>query len=615
MKLYTYNPLKGKAEIRVLHLSPGTYNDSLRGTLVCVDLDTDPFYVTLSYTWGEPDFICSIDIDGFKLPITTNLDLALRRVRTPHSANIIVKIWVDAICINQKNIAERNQQVSLMSRIYSGCEGCAIYLGEEQNNSALVPEFLRTLVVSYSHLWSHDGLSPGEYVLTQSHNHYESLPALNDPGWHALRCLMARPWFRRVWVIQEYALPEKIGMICGEWCIDATVIGAIIGMFKKVLFSHIVCQLDDPVQNELADRGMVNIIQHLSIRLACGNKSEILEQLFDADPTLELSLVPADRSLIFLLQAAGSCESRDPHDRFYGVFGLVTDLESLELDVDYTKDVEELDREIARKLIGQGWGADILRRTWRSDHTASRTPSWHPEWARSQRYMFRCGRRNRIDLLKHAIHRKSTSIHLKASDVLSVKGYALDVIEELGLEWSYGMPDLALEHAEAMIAKSRFLRTDQNQPDSLWRTLIGNNIPNEASPAPSEYGIKHLHLRKFMLEKTIYPLDQSQDPSNLPKGANKQLCDSEEFLLCMLQNRDTRFCITRSGMMAIVPRSAMVGDIIFTLLGDPEHATFSIRKKANEEYYTWIGQTYVHCVFGNEYYDIEAGEPSEILVC
>ncbi|KAH6711201.1 hypothetical protein BKA61DRAFT_488615, partial [Leptodontidium sp. MPI-SDFR-AT-0119] len=57
-----------------------------------------PKYEALSYAWGNEDANESIIIDGKSLAIRSNLAAALRQ-----------RIWIDAICINQADVDERNQ--------------------------------------------------------------------------------------------------------------------------------------------------------------------------------------------------------------------------------------------------------------------------------------------------------------------------------------------------------------------------------------------------------------------------------------------------------------------------------------------------------------------------
>jgi hypothetical protein len=74
-------------------------------------LDHNPIYEALSYTWGDASIKLSILCGNNPFPVTSNLHEALLRLRSEKEAR---KVWIDAICINQDDIAERNAQVALM---------------------------------------------------------------------------------------------------------------------------------------------------------------------------------------------------------------------------------------------------------------------------------------------------------------------------------------------------------------------------------------------------------------------------------------------------------------------------------------------------------------------
>ncbi len=74
-------------------------------------------YKALSYSWKNEDVAPDVAILCNSKPIyvSGNLRAALRRLRAP---NEVVRIWVDAICINQQDNAERAYQVGMMRDIY-----------------------------------------------------------------------------------------------------------------------------------------------------------------------------------------------------------------------------------------------------------------------------------------------------------------------------------------------------------------------------------------------------------------------------------------------------------------------------------------------------------------
>jgi hypothetical protein len=125
MSTLTYHPLE-KESIRLLRVYP---DDDFDADIICdirhVNLHDKPNYAALSYTWGPPAYDRAILVNNFYFEITSNLDFALRTFRKTKWQ----MIWVDQICINQQDITERSEQVSLMWQIYSKALCVFISLG------------------------------------------------------------------------------------------------------------------------------------------------------------------------------------------------------------------------------------------------------------------------------------------------------------------------------------------------------------------------------------------------------------------------------------------------------------------------------------------------------
>jgi hypothetical protein len=83
------------------------------------DSSAAPIYEALSYVWGKPIFSESIRLNDQEFLITPSLKYALSCLRLKAQPRVL---WVDAVCINQSDVSERNQQVALMRDIYSQCQ-------------------------------------------------------------------------------------------------------------------------------------------------------------------------------------------------------------------------------------------------------------------------------------------------------------------------------------------------------------------------------------------------------------------------------------------------------------------------------------------------------------
>ncbi|CAH0043759.1 unnamed protein product [Clonostachys solani] len=123
-----YRPLDSSVpEIRLFALEPAQSDEgAIIGHLQTVPLGSAPAYEALSYMWGKPVYSEPITIAGHTVLVTPNLAVALRGLRFQDRQRVL---WIDALCINQKSLHERAQQISLMKEIYSHCVRDLLWLG------------------------------------------------------------------------------------------------------------------------------------------------------------------------------------------------------------------------------------------------------------------------------------------------------------------------------------------------------------------------------------------------------------------------------------------------------------------------------------------------------
>ena len=94
-------------------------------------------YLALSYTWGDANQRRNITVNGATISVTANLEAALRSIRDSRVLKAGVKLWVDALCINQDDLEERNRQVKRMQSIFSNAQSVFVWLGEAAGKSIL----------------------------------------------------------------------------------------------------------------------------------------------------------------------------------------------------------------------------------------------------------------------------------------------------------------------------------------------------------------------------------------------------------------------------------------------------------------------------------------------
>jgi hypothetical protein len=96
-------------------------------------------YEALSYMWGSEDCPLQIELNGTTIEAKNNLWRALKHIYQTDSVRIL---WIDALCINQNDINERNHQVSQMGRIYESAIGVLAWLGLSDDSSSLAMKCL-----------------------------------------------------------------------------------------------------------------------------------------------------------------------------------------------------------------------------------------------------------------------------------------------------------------------------------------------------------------------------------------------------------------------------------------------------------------------------------------
>jgi hypothetical protein len=134
-----YAELKTPTQIRLLNLERGRGDDVLRAKLLVGDLEDAPWYNAISYTWGDPqEPRHTIVIDGRNFEIRHNLWVFLRKLRELPEHYLRRPIWVDSLCINQKDSGEKGRQLWLISRIFQQAFRVLAWVGEHSHDSELL---------------------------------------------------------------------------------------------------------------------------------------------------------------------------------------------------------------------------------------------------------------------------------------------------------------------------------------------------------------------------------------------------------------------------------------------------------------------------------------------
>ncbi|KAI0166731.1 HET-domain-containing protein [Hypoxylon sp. FL1284] len=196
-----YRKLPSSRYIRVLQLHNGKDPDEISCELVVTTLDEAPEFEALSYVWG--DFLPRMPIrcSGRAVEIGPSLHGALRHLRQEEYGTRT--LWVDALCINQKDMQERNKQVRLMGDLYRRAAKTIIWLGEDPDNQAW--RAFQIMEVFDERLRSRKAVGSYDIESDDSAVTFKIIQEIRkgDTLLRAITELFERQWFSRKWIIQE----------------------------------------------------------------------------------------------------------------------------------------------------------------------------------------------------------------------------------------------------------------------------------------------------------------------------------------------------------------------------------------------------------------------------
>lgn len=368
MALYQYTPLRSPtSQLRLLTLLPGV--GQIKCQLKIIDLDahrTD--YEPVSYCWRkyeddrtEKNFV--ISINGGDFLIGENLHDALQQMRLAIQPRTL---WADAICINQKDPAEKGFQVPLMAQIYRGGRRTLVWLGQADQWTEMVFDAVKNDVrLVY-------GGSTQIYTETPpARKSAARVPFTNDRlmAWtqlllkarreirlhKAVYSVLGRQYFKRAWVVQEIVLSPHVWVMCGR---------------HEVAWDDICRWLDQ--------------LHH-----AFFGKSVFLDTFLRVRELRDQSEQETASPLTRIMAILSPFQATDPRDKLYSVLGLVRHrLIELPIRVDYTMDWEAIFYEYTKRCLlatnklqvllcmGVGTGRRSLSR---QDKVGMPTWAWDPQ--------------------------------------------------------------------------------------------------------------------------------------------------------------------------------------------------------------------------------------------
>jgi hypothetical protein len=577
---YQYESLKeSEKEIRLIRLAAGCSPESDE-TVQCV---LEPYslisrqpipFVAISYCWGISTEKRVVRIGGLSLTVPASAEEVLRVALQVEGSSSY--IWIDAICIDQSNLLERNQQVALMGTLYTKAHRVLVWLG---NSSAGVERALLSLhsILQQCQDVTCDGATLDETLWggTGAQKHYlysdDGLPSSCD--WQALEEFFKSRWFKRMWPIQEVCLAKEAICYYGEHTISWTDIA-------------------------LSARWMY----HRKYWLTSGKRYAGVDCAAEVRDTIESPM-----GLYALLQMCIYFEATDPRDKIYGLLGLIPDSSpgapagQYAIVPDYKKSLKDVYTAAARVAVAEDSLTVLGRAIWyRPAKVPPRYPdglvignfpSWVPRldwhWDPEQ------GSPNAIvaasDTGASGGMRPQVSDEIPINDVLRISGILVSEVAHVGPTFTPTLvarnEDLAkaIEESHDLISHLHPSTTSSDRTDRLLKALCAGNEESRSI----EEGIPSLRASLDQILSTYGTLKAGVD-------AVVNIDDSDglsKAFSSVIHEHSINRCIiaTDNGTIGLGPPGVCEGDAIVIIFG--AIVPYVLRKQG--AVWTLIGDAYV----------------------
>lgn len=588
LSAYKYHPLPSNKHIRRLVLNPGSGRSQLMGTLQMIDLDwpsPSTSFEAISYVWGSAIRDQFILVDDKPLSITTSLQESLLQVRLEDKTRAI---WADSICIDQDNIMEKGEQVSLMGRIYqtSSCTLICLGAGPEHRREAIeaatlienVDCMIRRVYASPNFSWGWNTFPWPE----------ADEPLLHDQAWTSWQALVTHPWFCRGWVVQEAALGAT-GVVF--W---SRIEIRWLSILRVHYWLRWRARPRMPSYNVLW--GILSLHQ-TAFKVTCLSEARTFH------PENKRSRIEA-KTILETLDAARWLDLADPRDRIYAFLAMETKGKMPKLHPNYSPERSYFDvyREFAMKHLDLTSDLDILGFVEHDDDTYLRgkLSSWIPQWdqgTRTRMYTERnwfCAWRKIKDIgnLAGSNQQQSESFSIiQGGSALQVRGIVIDTLRYVSvrLEDSSEAPEApnALRQLvslwDAIAQKST--RISGPQPTRLSLAFLSALARGEMEGTRDEWN-ESLHAFATLLQSGLCHYQSSLCTSTLPRDAARIASPLVRW------SRNRRLVLLGRGYYGNAPDVSREGDVCAIIYGT---RTPFILRRANGKgnCYRVVGAAYI----------------------
>jgi hypothetical protein len=339
--MYSYEHLQNDDDIRLIELAPARLaspGGKLDISILTFAHRDAPDYEALSYVWGDPSNPVTISANGQDMQIGRNLYDALMHIQHDQQPRTL---WVDAICINQRDNAEKSKQVLRMRDIYTSAVKTLMWLGKQNALPSSVLDNIQDAI--QTKLW----IPIMDWTPPRPLGPWIPIPGpprimFDDTILDSLGTLWDQEYFSRSWITQEIAVSSQLILICGSLQFD---FNEIIDILK------IVCRYSTiELRNQKMVTDIIEIRQGIQEPMdgtqGTSEPSEGSKSDSYVDDEEYLSIL----HLLELLSRRRYQSATDPRDKVYAFLGVSRDSEILNIEPNYSISVNGC----KRKYLNQG---------------------------------------------------------------------------------------------------------------------------------------------------------------------------------------------------------------------------------------------------------------------
>jgi hypothetical protein len=641
--LYDPLPIKNKQNIRLVYLNPSP-EGCINCSLVVTDLDNNPSYTALSYTWGDPNWTTNREppssasniIDGPRssilctgklLQVTKNLFDLLIQLRERGFRDAI---WIDAICINQADADERDSQVSIMGRIYEMAENVLVWLGRGTEGTKETLQLVQRIAGIPPAYYDAFKTDPAIYGVSDPEGNARpgpeliTVPTITHTEMKVLAPLMLSQWFTRCWIVQEFALAPKT---------------VILWDHHEIVWDHILSVSDFIVTinwSELAGKYVKDPrnVRELSTFCQLPLDLEVLRMVIQKSEYMPL---------YDCLRISRNFNATDPRDKVYAFLGLLNASTRALITPNYREMVEKTYTRAAIAVIMESGNLKLLANledmSQRSLHSL---PSWVPDLTCAGMFTT-LGFSQRFDAARGQRLDPMTTTKLESHSILQLKAVQVDCVSAMADSddnWLYPGHGCTASF-RLMINQhrvgSRYPRTQQSLIEVLWRVLITDMGPTNQSPAPLSHSSQFKHyliayhpsienledetaasevlesIEALTILALTFSNDDDRTSETLPsldeivsfqgglesEGKMQRIRrDAEDFRQTLQATMwARRLFSTEQNLLGITAKSIKPGDGIWLVPGS--RVPLILRKLSNG-HYVFVGEAYLHGIMNGE---------------